>query len=142
MVTNWIKDPPEGLKLQNLALATFTGPALRSYPENYDRRCAQHALKTCESSGSGKQLILHGIPIGNRRGFFTAYVSSSSSFFCRICSFQCCMILQGNSRRQFLTSFATSGESTAWVLLWETRSRQIVVRVCLVAHFNFFQYRI
>ena len=29
--TNWIKDRPEGLKLQNLALATMTGPAVRSF---------------------------------------------------------------------------------------------------------------
>ena len=34
--------------------------------------------------------------------------------------------------------FAASGESTAWVLLWKTRSRPIGVRVCFVAQFNFF----
>ena len=39
-----------------------------------------------------------------------------------------------------LDIFAASGESTAWVLLWKTRSRQIAVRVvCLVAQFNFFK---
>ena len=32
MATNWIKDRPEGLKLQNLALATMTGPPVRSQP--------------------------------------------------------------------------------------------------------------
>ena len=29
LATNWIKDRPEGLKLQNLALATMTGPDCR-----------------------------------------------------------------------------------------------------------------
>ena len=31
--------------------------------------------------------------------------------------------------------FAASGESTAWVLLWKTRSRPIGVRVCFVVQF-------
>ena len=33
LATNWIKDRPEGLKRQNLALATMTGPAVRSFPQ-------------------------------------------------------------------------------------------------------------
>ena len=40
LATNWIKDLPEGLKLQNLAVATMTCPVLSSLPQ-------------------GKQLILH-----------------------------------------------------------------------------------
>ena len=51
--------------------------------------------------------------------------------------FQCCMILQGSPRGDS-DIFAASGQSTAWVLLWKTRSRPIGVRVCLVAPFNFF----
>ena len=47
--------------------------------------------------------------------------------------FECCMILQGT-----LDMFATNGESTAWVLLWKTRSRPIGVRVYRVAQFNYF----
>ena len=35
-------------------------------------------------------------------------------------------------------SLGSGGESTAWVLLWKTRSRPIGVRVCPVAQFNFF----
>ena len=35
-------------------------------------------------------------------------------------------------------SVTSGGESTAWVLLWKTRSRSIGVRVCLVAQVNFF----
>ena len=34
LATDWIKDRPEGLKLQNLAVATMTGPAMSSLPEN------------------------------------------------------------------------------------------------------------
>ena len=56
--------------------------------------------------------------------------------FCRICTFQCCMLLQGTLGGNF-DIFAASGESTAWVLLWKTRSRPIGVRVCLLAQLNF-----
>ena len=34
--------------------------------------------------------------------------------------------------------FAASGESTAWMLLWKTRSRPICVRICPVAQHDFF----
>ena len=34
LATNWIKDRPEELKLQNLAFATMTGPAMSSFPKN------------------------------------------------------------------------------------------------------------
>ena len=37
-----------------------------------------------------------------------------------------------------MTSSLASGASTAWALLWRTRSRPIGVRVCLFAEFNFF----
>ena len=84
LATNWIKHRLEGLKLGNLALATITDPALRSYPKNTTAD-VQHALKTGESLGSGKQWILHGNPLAIARDFFTACVSSSMSFF-RICS--------------------------------------------------------
>ena len=43
LATNWIKDRPELLKLQNLALATMTGPTLSSFAENFDcRRPVRH----------------------------------------------------------------------------------------------------
>ena len=51
--------------------------------------------------------------------------------------FQCCLLLQGILGGDFDT-FAASGESTSFVLLWKTRSRPIGVRVCLVAQFDFF----
>ena len=59
LATNWIKDRPEGLKLQNLALATMTGPAMSSLPKKMTAD-VQYAINKCESLGSGKQLILHG----------------------------------------------------------------------------------
>ena len=46
------------------------------------------------------------------------------------------MLLQGTLGGDF-DIFAASGESTAWVLLWKTRSRPIGVRVCPAAQFNF-----
>ena len=50
--------------------------------------------------------------------------------------FQCCILLQGTLGGNF-DIFAASGASTAWVLLWKTRSRPVGVRVCPVAQFNF-----
>ena len=47
------------------------------------------------------------------------------------------MILQGTLGGNFDT-FAASSESTAWVLLWKTRSRPLGVRVCPVALLNFY----
>ena len=47
------------------------------------------------------------------------------------------MLLQGTLGHDF-DIFAASGESTAWVLLWKTRSRPVGVRVCPVAQFDFF----
>ena len=61
LATNWIKDGPEGLKLQNLALATMTGPAMSSLPKHM-KADVQYAINKCESLGTGKQLIRHGNP--------------------------------------------------------------------------------
>ena len=47
------------------------------------------------------------------------------------------MSLQGTFRHDF-DIFLASGESTAWVLLWRTRSRPLGLRVCPVAKFDFF----
>ena len=33
LATNWIKNRPEGSKVQNLALASMTGPAMSSLPK-------------------------------------------------------------------------------------------------------------
>ena len=47
------------------------------------------------------------------------------------------MLLQGTLGGDF-DIFAANGESTAWAILWRTRSRPIGERVCLVAQFNSF----
>ena len=47
------------------------------------------------------------------------------------------MILQGTLGVNFVI-FAASGESTAWVLLWKTRSIPIGVKLCFVSQFDFF----
>ena len=59
LAMNWIKDRPEGVKLQNLALATMAGPSMSSFPKNMSAD-VQYAINNCESLGSGKQLVLHG----------------------------------------------------------------------------------
>ena len=52
LATNWIKDRPEGLKLQNLAFANMTGgPLVRSQPKNITVD-VQYAVNKCESLGS------------------------------------------------------------------------------------------
>ena len=52
LATKWIKDRPEGLKLQNLALATMTGPSLRSLPKKLTAD-VQYAIEKYESLGQG-----------------------------------------------------------------------------------------
>ena len=47
------------------------------------------------------------------------------------------LLLQGTLGYGF-DNFAARGESTAWVLLWKTRSRSIGVRVCPVAQYDLF----
>ena len=76
MATNWIKDGPEGLKLQNLALATMTGPAMSSLPK-HTKADVEYAINKCESETFGPSRE----SIGNCTGFFTAYGSPSTSSF-------------------------------------------------------------
>ena len=59
LATNWIDDRPEGLKLQNLELATMTGPVLSSLQKTLTAD-VQYAIDKSKSLGSGQQLILHG----------------------------------------------------------------------------------
>ena len=82
LATNWIKDRPEGLKLQNLALATMTGPTLSNLPRNLTAD-VQYAVYKCESF-TGIHLHLQGI--------FRRIRQSFDVIFCRICtsSAVCC----------------------------------------------------
>ena len=109
LAKNWIKDRPEGLKLQNLAVATMTGPAVRSFPENINANI-QHAMNKCEFLGSGKQLILHGNPPAIARDF-PAHMAVLRRLFLPNMHFQCCMLLQGTIGGNFYI-FAASGDST------------------------------
>ena len=43
LATNWIDDRPAGLRLQNLTLATMTGPVMSSLPKNLTAD-VQHAM--------------------------------------------------------------------------------------------------
>ena len=100
-----------------------------------DQKDVQHALNTCELMGSGKQLILHGNPSA-LAGNFSPHITVLRRHLLLYMEFQWCMILQGTLGSNF-NIFAASGESTAWVLHWKTRSRPIGVRLCPVAQFNF-----
>ena len=84
LATNWIQDRPEGLKLQNLALATMTGLAVSTLQRNMTADI-QHALNKCESLGSGKQFILHGHPSAIAKDFSRMW-RSFEVMFCRICT--------------------------------------------------------
>ena len=133
VTANWIKDRPEGLKLQNLTLATRTGPVLSSLLKNLtaDVQCA---INKCGSLGSGQQLVLHG-PSAIARDFSPKMAVLRRHVLPNV-HFQCCMLLQGTLGHDF-DIFAASGESTAWVLLWKARSRPIAVRVCPVPQSTF-----
>ena len=87
--TNWIKDRPEGLKVQNLALATKTGPAMSSSPKHM-KADVQLAINKCESLGSGKQLILHGNPSAIAKDF-SPHVAVLRRLFLPNMQFECCM---------------------------------------------------
>ena len=136
LATNWIKDRPEGLKLQNLALATITGPALRSYPKNTTVD-VQHALNKCESLGAqGNNWSFTGTH-RQLQMIFSPHMAVVRRHFLPNMQFECCLILQVTLGGNF-NIFAASGESTAWVLLWKPRSRPIGVWVCPVAQCKFF----
>ena len=75
------------MKLQNLALATMTGPAVRSQPKNVTAY-VRYAINKCESLGSRKQLVFHGNPSAIRKDFLQSF----DVFFYRICNLSavCC----------------------------------------------------
>ena len=59
--TNWIKDRPEGLKLQNLALATMTGPALSNLQRKLtaDVQYAIHNIYLISDQNINKSMMIH-----------------------------------------------------------------------------------
>ena len=85
LATNWIKDRPEGLKLQNLTLATRTGPIYRQFT----------GKSNCRRPPRNQQLRIFGLretvdpsreSIGNCKGCSPAFGSPSTSIFCRMCT--------------------------------------------------------
>ena len=112
-----------------------TGPAMNSLTKNRTAD-VQYAINKCESLGSGKQLIRHGNPSAIAQ-VFSPHMAVLRRHLLPKMQFECCMILEGNLGGNFDT-FAASGEYSAWVLLWKTRSRPIGVRDCFAARFNFF----
>ena len=135
LATNWMDDRREGQRLQNLALAIVAGPVMSSIPKNLTAD-VQHTIDKCESLGSGKQLVLQGNSSSIAKDF-SPCMAVLRRHFLPNAHLQCCMLLQGTLGGDF-DIFAASGVSTAWVLLWKTRSRPIGVRVCPVAQFDFF----
>ena len=93
--------------------------------------------KKCEPLSSGKQLFLHENPGAIARDFLP-HMSVLRHHFLPNVQFECFLISQGTLGGNF-DIFAASGESTAWVLFWKTRSRPTGVTVCPVAQFKFFK---
>ena len=85
LAMNWIKDRPEGLTLQNLALATMTGPAVSSLPKNMTAD-VQYATNKCESLASRKPLSLHGNPSASAQDFSPHMWQSFDVIVYRICT--------------------------------------------------------
>ena len=84
LATNWIKDRPEGLKLQNITLATMTVLLLSSLPRNLTAD-VQYAIYKCDSLGPGQHLILHGNPSPLVRDF-SPHMTLLRRHFCRMCT--------------------------------------------------------
>ena len=104
LATNWIDDRPEGLKLQNLELATMTGPVLSSL-QNFDcRRAVRHWQK--QVFGIRATIDPSREFIGNCKGFLPVFGSPSTSFLAECVPVLC----------------ATSGHS--WWRFWHLCSQQ------------------
>ena len=90
---------------------------------------------SCESLGSGKQLIRHGNPSAIAKKN-SSHMAVLRRHFLPNMYFQCYLLLQGTLGGNF-DICAASDESLAWVLLWKTRSRPIGARDGPVAQYNF-----
>ena len=139
LATNWIKDRPEGLKLQNLALATMAIPVMSSLPKKLTAD-VQYAINKCESLGTGQQMILHGNPSAITRNF-SPHMAVLRRHVLPNMHYQFCMLLQGTLGGDF-DIFASSGESTAWVLLWKIRFKTNWREGLSCSPNPFFQHRI
>ena len=136
LATNWIDDRPEGLKLQNLALATMAGPVMSSSPINLTAD-VQHAINKCESSGPAQQLILHGNSSAIAATFSHHMAILRRFFFYRICisSAACCFRA---SSVAILTSLQPAVNLLPGCSSGKPVQRPFGVRVCPVAQLDFF----
>ena len=116
-------------------MATLTDPAVQSHTKKITAD-VQRANHKCESLGAGKHLILHWNPSAIAKDL-SLHMTVRRCHFLPNLSFPSCMLLHGTLGGIF-DIFSASEESTAWVLLWKTRSRPMGVTVCPVALFNFF----
>ena len=94
-----------------------------------------YTANSLEFGKSGEEIILESL-FGTWKGL-SPHMAVIRRLSLPNMHFQCCMLLQGTLGGNS-DIFAASGESTAWVFLWKTRSRPIGVRVCPVAQLNFF----
>ena len=111
---NWIDDRPAGLRLQNLALATMTGPMMNSLPKNLTAD-VQHVFLKMRIFGPKATIHPSRESICDCSRIFPTHGNPSTSFLPNM-HFQCCMLLQGTFGGDF-DIFAASGGSAAWVLL-------------------------
>ena len=93
LATDWIKDGPEGLKLQNLTLATRTGRSAGSTPEN-PTADVHNAIKQMRKIGLRQTIDPSRESIGNCKGLFSAY-GRSTSFFAE-CAFPVLYVTSGH----------------------------------------------
>ena len=99
LATNWIKDRPEGLKLQNLTLATKTGRSTGSLAENLTAD-VHYAINKCESLVSGRQFILYGNPSVIARDVSQKMAVLRRHFFGE-CAFPVLYVTSGHPRSRF-----------------------------------------
>ena len=140
LATNWIKDRPEGLKLQDFALSTRTGRSTGSLSENLTAH-VHYAINKCESLGSGKQWILHGNPSAIAWDF-SPHMAVLRRHFLPNMHFQCCLLLEGTLGHDFLTSVLPAVNPLPGCSSGKPVQESIGVRVFLAAQFDFFQHRI
>ena len=142
LVTSWISPiwtyekkqqwPRVGSSFRTPALATMTGLTVRCFTNNLTAD-VQYALNKYEPLGSRQKLFFYWKCICTCNGIFSARGSLSTSF---LNEYALPMLYGSRLSEATLTSWQTAVESTAWVLLWKTRSGPIGVRVCPVAQFN------
>ena len=99
LATSWIKDRPEGLRLQSLALATMAGPMMSNLPKKLTVDI-HYAINKCESWGSGKQLILHGNPSAIAANI-SPHVAVLSTSFLADYAFRTLHVTSGHPRWRF-----------------------------------------